>query len=555
MAKRQCTVEGVGLEGDSLMPRFSICIPVRNGAEYLKNTLRLCLEQLYFDDYEVVVSDNQSEEDIKGLIDSFHSEKIRYVRTKAFIGMGANFDYALDAACGDYKLIIGSDDGISRYALYILDRVIRITGERMIQWSRGEYYYPNHPWIQNKIGIYSQYGQNLIKGYDLVKPAIKAINADPPHIYDSAVVHKDLIREIEEKTGRKLHDSFLGDYYEGLMSAMTAGRYVKIKFPLSLYAERMGTAASKMDNNLTEEYIHAHHSRDEIDKLDIRKTFPDSVFGTQFYFYLQKYFILRQVIALFGKELDSKPGDIGVKRVIDLTLADYAYRAGIRGNNDEFDMAVERIKKDLHEYGDEGLIRWYEDKYSDTESHSYISHLVNHYDTDEKIRFQYVINCGNFGAENVYDAMRLLDDVTISKKDLDEFLDRYEYAYHRAEEVCERIRQEIPTGGMLGIYGAGRSGTRVVRMLRYFITDMDFKVTLFDRNAPKAGYALSQTWKDYMVLPPSEIKNVRLDGMVISPYRYEAEIRKTIWEIDADVRIMELFEENETNWISFLVDK
>jgi glycosyltransferase involved in cell wall biosynthesis len=95
-------------------PRFSICVPIRNGAKYLPHTLRLCAEQQFFDDYEIVISDNQSSEDIKSIVDSFNCDKMHYFRTPEYIGMGTNFDFALDNAKGEYKLIIGSDDGISR---------------------------------------------------------------------------------------------------------------------------------------------------------------------------------------------------------------------------------------------------------------------------------------------------------------------------------------------------------------------------------------------------------------------------------------------------------
>jgi len=50
------------------MPKFSIVIPTRNRAYTLYYTLKTCLNQYDFDDYEIVVSDNCSEDNTAEMI-------------------------------------------------------------------------------------------------------------------------------------------------------------------------------------------------------------------------------------------------------------------------------------------------------------------------------------------------------------------------------------------------------------------------------------------------------------------------------------------------------
>ncbi|MBR3622277.1 MAG: glycosyltransferase [Selenomonadaceae bacterium] len=537
------------------MPRFSICIPVRNGAKYLAHTLRLCIEQQYFDDYEIVVSDNQSAEDIKGVADSFNNPKIKYVRTPEYIGMGANFDYALDNACGEYKLIVGADDGLSRYALYSLDKAIKITGERLIMWQRSEYYWPDHHNLQNKICMYSNLGQDLFCGEDTVKSYIRFFGGDPPHIYDSAVMSSELIKEVEEKTGRKLHESFLADLYQALISAMVAKRYVKLRLPLSLYAEHAGSASATIENSLTDEYISRRHSADEIEKLDARKISPRSFFKKQFHFFLQKYLILCQAMDLFPEKIDLTEKDINLKKVINLLMTEYAYRASISHKNEEYEKAIELIWDDIQEYGDESLIKWFDGRFlADRDDNRYISRTRNYIDSDEPRKYRFMMNCNNFNAYNIYDAMILWDKANLSKTIIDEYFRKFEYAWKRGKETTEIIRGKMPSGGRLGVYGAKLDGVRLVRLLRYFIEDFDFDIVLFDQSAKKEETKLSPFWWDYKVVSPEKLSREKIDLMTVSLYRYDAEAYRLIEASGCKAEVVKLYEPNEVNWLAVLSD-
>lgn len=90
-------------------PLFSICIPTYNRAHSLKQSLKSAVEQ-NFDDYEIIVSDNCSQDDTRNTAASFTSAKIRYHRNEKNIGMVGNWNSALSKAKGEYAALLFDDD-------------------------------------------------------------------------------------------------------------------------------------------------------------------------------------------------------------------------------------------------------------------------------------------------------------------------------------------------------------------------------------------------------------------------------------------------------------
>lgn len=91
--------------------KFSVLLPTRNRLEYLKYAIETVHRQDY-DDWEIVVSDNCSEDDIAGYVHSLEEPRIRYVRTESFIPVTDNWNNALEKSRGDYVVMLGDDDGL-----------------------------------------------------------------------------------------------------------------------------------------------------------------------------------------------------------------------------------------------------------------------------------------------------------------------------------------------------------------------------------------------------------------------------------------------------------
>lgn len=93
--------------------KFSVLIPTRNRLPYLRQAVETVRRQDY-DDWELIVSDNCSEEDIGGYVRSLNDDRIKYHRADRFLPVTDNWNNALDKSTGDYVIMLGDDDGLLR---------------------------------------------------------------------------------------------------------------------------------------------------------------------------------------------------------------------------------------------------------------------------------------------------------------------------------------------------------------------------------------------------------------------------------------------------------
>src|SRR4051794_10427964 len=91
--------------------KFSILLPTRNRTEYLSHAVYTILNQDY-DNWEAIVSDNHSEQDIAAYVASLGEPRIKYFRTNGFVSVTENWNTALEKSSGDYVIMLGDDDGL-----------------------------------------------------------------------------------------------------------------------------------------------------------------------------------------------------------------------------------------------------------------------------------------------------------------------------------------------------------------------------------------------------------------------------------------------------------
>lgn len=90
---------------------FTIAIPVRNGADYLRQALDSALAQT-FRDFEIVVSDNASEDATPQILAEYRAKhpQLRVLRTPSMLSLSGNWNNAYAAAHGDWVKILAHDD-------------------------------------------------------------------------------------------------------------------------------------------------------------------------------------------------------------------------------------------------------------------------------------------------------------------------------------------------------------------------------------------------------------------------------------------------------------
>lgn len=107
--------------------KFSVLLPTRNRLELLRYAIETVRRQDY-GNWEVIVSDNASEEDIAGYVRSLSDPRIRYLRTASFLPVTDNWNNALDKSTGDYVVMLGDDDCLMQGYFSTLRRLIEERG-------------------------------------------------------------------------------------------------------------------------------------------------------------------------------------------------------------------------------------------------------------------------------------------------------------------------------------------------------------------------------------------------------------------------------------------
>lgn len=91
--------------------KFSITIPAYK-RKFLSEAIESCLAQSY-KDFELIIVDDASPEDLESVVNSFKDSRIRYYRNEKNCGavdVVDNWNKCLDYAQGDYIICMGDDD-------------------------------------------------------------------------------------------------------------------------------------------------------------------------------------------------------------------------------------------------------------------------------------------------------------------------------------------------------------------------------------------------------------------------------------------------------------
>ena len=98
-------------DGLSFAPLISVLLPTRNRLDLAKGAIETVRRQAY-GNWELVVADNCSDEDVGAYVERLGDPRIRCTRSETFLPVTENWNRAVDAAEGDYVVMLGDDDGL-----------------------------------------------------------------------------------------------------------------------------------------------------------------------------------------------------------------------------------------------------------------------------------------------------------------------------------------------------------------------------------------------------------------------------------------------------------
>jgi glycosyltransferase involved in cell wall biosynthesis len=154
--------------------KFSVLLPTRDRLDLLRLAIESVRTQDHAD-WEIVVSDNASKDNVAGYVASLDDDRIRYVRTPGPIPVTRNWNRALDSATGDYVIMLGDDDALAKGSLGRLAVLIGNRDPDLVYVDALQYAYPNvfpdHPTAFVRRGYTEFLRDPLVHGPFWLEPA------------------------------------------------------------------------------------------------------------------------------------------------------------------------------------------------------------------------------------------------------------------------------------------------------------------------------------------------------------------------------------------------
>jgi glycosyltransferase involved in cell wall biosynthesis len=109
--------------------KLSILLPTRNGGRLLDGCVRSVLDQ-EGDDFELVISDNASDEETREVLAQFAGDpRLKVSRLEEPVNVTDNWQVAYEASSGDYLLLLGDDDYLRPGAIARILDLLREHGD------------------------------------------------------------------------------------------------------------------------------------------------------------------------------------------------------------------------------------------------------------------------------------------------------------------------------------------------------------------------------------------------------------------------------------------
>jgi len=512
------------------MPRFSIVIPTRNRACTLYYTLKTCLNQYNFDDYEIVVSDNCSEDNTAEMIKKLNSDKIKYFKTNSILAMTDNFNFATSKATGDYMLFIGSDDAIFTHGLYFLDKIISITGEKLINWIRPEYAWPDCKALalQNKLYLLKSNITTIKNAKNFVKKIINAGNShsvfELPLLYHRSTASKKLINELIDKTGF-MFDSISPDIYSGFALSAIVKHYITIGIPICMSgisgASTGITFCHEVSSSIIKEFLELTNKRNS----PLKGNFLKAGIGTTIEIVIEDFNCVKKNLNVFP--------DISIEigMFIDCVIGECYYKNMYLGNTGR-----ECFQKEL------GIIKQViENEFKGEATHINKSLNIEDYEFYEPIyaRIPNIVNeklqidASLFGIENIYDVTLFAEKLLYSKEYIDVYLKQFEKNWNKSKSNFEWLNKYKK----IGIFATGKYAEHFLGFYEYFVTKT-IEIVFFDNDKTK----WQADFYGYKVLPPQTILEQKLDVLIISSPKFQDEIYESVKQYEPTIEIVKLFD-------------
>ena len=201
--------------------KFSVLLPTRNRLDLLKLAIESVRMQDHAD-WEIVVSDNASDDDVLNYVQSVGDARVRARRQRQLVPVTDNWNAALAQAAGDYFIMLGDDDALMPKALSRMAALIERWQRPMAIYAQAlQYAYPDvvpgHPASFVQTG-YNEFLEGRVEPFALPRStALRMVRGAMAFrvLYGYNMQHFVISRELVEKLRPKgaFFQSPYPDYY------------------------------------------------------------------------------------------------------------------------------------------------------------------------------------------------------------------------------------------------------------------------------------------------------------------------------------------------------
>jgi glycosyltransferase involved in cell wall biosynthesis len=206
---------------------FTIIIPTRERSDTLMYTLKNALSQDY-DQFQVLVSDNASEDDTREKVSSINDSRLKYVNTGRRVSMSENWEFALNHVNMGWITVLGDDDAILPGTLGKVNNIINKTGTSAIRSNGCSYRWPGF-----NDSNYGSLSISLKRGYEtrdsgqMLQKVLdgKIYYNELPLLYNGGFISFDLVKQAKSVT-KKFFMSMTPDVYSAMVFSLLTKSYI-----------------------------------------------------------------------------------------------------------------------------------------------------------------------------------------------------------------------------------------------------------------------------------------------------------------------------------------
>lgn len=214
---------------------FTIIIPTRERSDTLIHTLKTALSQDY-DQFQVLVSDNASQDDTREKVNSISDSRLKYVNSGRRISMSENWEFALSQVDRGWITVLGDDDAILPGTLSKVNEIIKKTGISAIRSNGCSYQWPG--FNDSKYGSLSVCLKENYEFRNSGQMLRQVLDGERhynelPMLYNGGFVCFDLIRKAKLTTSN-FFLSMTPDVYSAIVFSLLTESYVYSYEPLCI---------------------------------------------------------------------------------------------------------------------------------------------------------------------------------------------------------------------------------------------------------------------------------------------------------------------------------